>query len=178
MKNNLSIYSEEKTATTSYECCLQRAENLAILNCKSVLELCVGPSLKKLEQAYAKFNIEVSGNDIDPRWKKYYVQGNWIIGDARKINTNNFDAVIVAPPLSKGCSGRREDSLSLEEIFPNYYDFLGLKNKVIVYVLPGKTLSIKSDIKQLYKFISKLTRNYQIVPLRDKVIKYVDVYVG
>jgi hypothetical protein len=174
---NLSVQNNEQTASTCFECCLQRAENLSIFGCKSVLELCVGPSLKFLEKAYHKYNIKVVGNDIDKRWQMFYPNGSWLIDDARNINTNGFDAVVVAPPLSRGCSGKREDSLSLEEVQPSYYDFLGLKNKVITYVLPGRTLSIKSDREQLFKFISKLHRNFQIVPLKNKVVKYIDLYV-
>lgn len=173
---NISKYSNEQTAKTSYICALQRAENLAILGCKSVLELCVGPSLKTLEMAYNKFEISVVGNDIDERWKDYYPQGKWIINDARIVNTSNFDAVVFAPPLSKSCSGTREDALCLEDIFPSYYDFLNLKSKISVYVLPGKTLSLKNDRKQLYKFLSKIN-NYEIVKIKNKVTKYIDVYV-
>jgi hypothetical protein len=173
---NVSTYSNFDTASTCLECAYQRAQNLFLLGCGTVLELCVGPSLKTLEKTYSKFNIKVVGNDIDPRWQKFYSSGNWIIGDARTVDASNFDAVVVAPPLSKNCSGEREDSLSLEEVFPSYYDFLQLTNKVITYVLPGRTLSLKKDKKQLYKFLSKLNK-YEIVPLKHKVTKYVDVYV-
>ncbi len=173
---NISQFSNEQTATTSYICALQRAENLAILGCRNVLELCVGPSLKTFENAYNQFNIDVSGNDIDWRWKNYYPAGKWIIDDARKIKTDMFDAIIFAPPLSKGCSGTREDALSLEEVFPSYYDFLNMKCKISVYVLPGKTLSLKEDRKQLHKFLSKFN-NYEIFPIKNKITKYVDVYV-
>ncbi len=172
---NISKYSNEQTASTSYICALQRAENLAILGCKNVIELCVGPSLKTLEKAYNSFNINVVGNDIDIRWKNYYSHGKWIIGDARKINVSKFDAAIFAPPLSKSCSGTREDALSLEDVFPSYYDFLHLQSKISVFVLPGKTLSLKNDREQLYKFLSKLN-NYEIIPLKNKIVKYIDIY--
>lgn len=175
---NISAVSDSLTARTRGSCAFSRAENLASLGVKSVLELMTGPSLRTLEQAYKSLGImKVAGNDIDPRWKKYYSVGKWIIGDARKVDTSGYDAVVVAPPLSKGCSGKRSDSLSLDQVFPSYYDFLSLPNKIIVFVLPGRTLSLKEDRKQLYKFLSKIQCHYEIVPLVDKVVKYVDVYV-
>lgn len=173
---NLSTFSNQETATTCKICAIQRAENLAILGIKNVIELCVGPSLKTLEKAYNHFNISVTGNDIDKRWKIYYPKGSWIIGDARKIDVSQFDGVVIAPPLSKNCSGKRLDALSLDEIIPSYYDFLHLKNKTVVYVLPGKTLSIKEDRRQLYKLLKNFS-NYELIPLKNKIIKYVDVYV-
>ena len=172
---NVSQFTDQQTAHTNYTCALERACNLAILGCQCVLELCVGPSLKVLESAYKEYNIDVVGNDIDPRWKKYYPKGKWIIGDARIIDKRGFDAIIVAPPLSRGCSGRREDSLSLEDVFPSYYDFLNLDTKIIVYVLPGRTLSIKRDRKELYKFLFHINL-IEVVPLKNKIVKYVDVY--
>jgi|ERR1700722_9404705 len=173
---NLSQFSHEDTATTCSICALQRAMNLAVLGVKTVLELCVGPSLPTLERAYARVGLVVSGNDIDKRYQTSYKRGKWIIGDARLIDASGFDAVVVAPPLSKGCSGRREDALSLEEVVPSYYDFNHLNNDVITYVLPGRTLSLRQDRSQLHKFISKLDGQVDIVPLRNKVVKYVDVY--
>lgn len=173
---NLSSFTDEQTASTRWACAQQRATNLAILGAKSVMELCVGPSLQVLERAYAQVGLSVSGNDIDPRWQSYYPQGRWVIGDACNINTSAYDAVVVAPPLSKGCSGKREDALSLEQVSPSYYQFLGLPNKILVYVLPGRTLSVKSDRRQLHKFLSHLSGRVEVVPLVDGVIKYVDVY--
>lgn len=174
---NISKFSNEQTASTSYVCALQRAENLFILGCKNVLELCVGPSLRNLTKAYNKFGINVVGNDIDSRWEKYYPQGKWIINDARHIDTGGFDAVVFAPPLSKGCSGNRNDALSLEDVYPSYYDFLNLQSKISVYVLPGKTLSLKNDRRQLHKFLSNFN-NYEIVPIKNKINKYIDIYVS
>lgn len=175
--DNLSRYSDNGTARTCMECASQRAENLSILGVRTVLELCVGPSLRSLEEAYAKHGIKVTGNDIDPRWEGYYPNGKWVIGDARKVNTKGYDAVVVAPPLSKSCSGKREDSLSLEQVFPSYYDFLDIKVPVVVYVLPGRTLSVREDRSQLHKFLSHLQGKTEIVPLRKKVVKYLDLYV-
>lgn len=172
---NISAFKDNETANTCDVAAAQRAENLCILGCKNVLELCVGPSLQTLEKAYQMFGINVTGNDIDSRWRDYYPSGKWAIRDARTINTDGFDAVVVAPPLSKGCSGRREDALSLEEVFPSYYDFLSVQAPITVFVLPGKTLSIKRDRDQLYKFLSHLDR-YNICPLVNKVTKYLDIY--
>lgn len=174
---NLSTFSNEETATTCEPCSLQRAENLSLLGVKTVLELCVGPSLKRLERAYKQFGITVTGNDIDPRWVKMHPTGKWVIGNATKLNTREFDAVVVAPPLSKNCSGKREDSLSIEQVIPNYNQFFHLKNKIVVFVLPGRTLSLKNDKEQLYRLISQLNGKVSIIPLKDKVTKYVDLYL-
>lgn len=62
---NTSILDNKQTANTHYICAKQRAENLYSLGAKSVLELCVGPSLSVLEKAYKKYEISVTGNDID-----------------------------------------------------------------------------------------------------------------
>lgn len=180
--NNISLYSDAMTANTRLKCASQRAENLAILLRPGarVLEMCVGPSLHRLEGEYAKYGIECVGNDIDKRWKNYYPTGRWIIGDALALDISNFDAVVFAPPLSKGCSGRREDSLSLEKVNPSYRNFLqayrdfkGIK----AMVLPGRTLSVKHDRDELYKLLNEIN-NYEVVPLRDKVVKYVDIYIN
>lgn len=84
-----------------------------------------------------------------------------------------------------GCSGRRLESLSLEQVTPSYYGFIQLQPKIVtVHVLPGRTLSLKDDRKQLYKFLSHLeaqpkVKSVSVVPLKfkNKVTKYVDVYV-
>lgn len=177
---NISAYSDNKTANTNIFSAQQRAENLYVLGCKTVLELCVGPSLQRLEKEYAKFNIDCSGNDIDLRWQEYYPAGKWIMGDALNLNIDlsSYDAIVFAPPLSKSCSGRREDSLSLELVTPSYNsfinaykDFKGIK----VMVLPGRTLSIKHDRTELHKLLNHID-NYELVPLKNKVTKYLDIY--
>jgi hypothetical protein len=173
---NITVVSLAETASTRQTCALQRAENLASLGVKTVLELCVGPSLAGLEQAYSQFGIKVSGNDIDPCWQKYYPEGKWLMGDARMVDGSGFDAIVVAPPLSRGCTGKREDALSLEDVDPSYYDFLGLTNRVVTFVLPGRTLSVQRDRSQLFRFLSYLPGNVEVIPLRDKIVKYVDVY--
>jgi len=181
---NISKFGDNSTANTCLECASQRAENLAILGVKTVLELCVGPSLRVLEEQYAKYGIQVSGNDIDPRWQEFYPKGRWMVGDATKLNTSGFDAVVVAPPLSRGCSGKREDSLSIEQVTPSYYSFLQLRNPVVAFVLPGRTLSLRDDRRALHRLLGALAgqseggaRRVEVVPLRKKVVKYVDLYV-
>ncbi len=185
MQANVSLFSNTKTANTCLAAAKQRAENLSLLGVKSVIELCVGPSLALLEQVYRQQGISCSGNDIDPRWKEYYPRGNWIIGDAREVSHLSllpFDAAVIAPPLSRGCSGRREDALGVSEVQPSFESFLSLPNKVHVYVLPGKTLSLKQDKADLHAFLAKVkvkhpTKLVDVIPLKDKVTKYVDVYV-
>lgn len=176
---NISIVENNKTAKTNIKSAMQRAENLFILGSKNVLELCVGPSLKDLEECYSKFNIKVTGNDIEKRWKEYYPKGSWIIGDCFNIDYSKFDTIVFAPPLSKGCTGRREDSLSIDQVFPTYNDFLlqSHTNKLKVLVLPGRSFATKEDRKQFYKLTSKV-RKYDLVPLTDgKIVKYWDLYV-
>lgn len=174
---NISAFSDIDTANTRYTCALQRAENLSILGVSSVLELMCGPSLRILEIAYKQFNITVTGNDIDFRWQRFYPQGKWLMGDAVTIDKTGFDAIVIAPPLSKGCSGRREDSLPLDAVTPSYYHFVNsCSSRVTVYVLPGRTLSVKNDREKLYKFLSFLPGKSEVIPLKDKVTKYVDVY--
>jgi hypothetical protein len=179
--DNISLYSDSMTANTRLNCAKQRAENLAILlqPGAKVLEMCVGPSLRRLEIEYAKYGITCFGNDIDPRWETYYPEGRWMIGDALNLDVSGFDAIIFAPPLSKGCSGRREDSLSLEQVNPSYRSFLyayrGFRG-VKAMVLPGRTLSLRHDRDELYKLLNDIP-DYDLVPLRDKVVKYVDIYI-
>ena len=180
--NNISLYSDAMTANTRLKCTEQRAENLAILlkPGSKVLEMCVGPSLQRLEKEYAKYDIKCIGNDIDPRWKDYYPCGRWMIWDALNLDVSSFDAIIFAQPLSKGCSGRREDSLSLEQVNPSYKSFLhAYKNfkGIKAMVLPGRTLSLKHDRDELYKLLNELS-DYEVVPLKDKVTKYVDIYIN
>lgn len=178
---NISLYSDSCTANTRLKCAMQRAENLAILLPKGakVLEMCVGPSLHRLENEYRKYGITCVGNDIDPRWQQYYPSGKWMIGDALNLNVSGFDAIVFAPPLSVGCSGRREDSLSLEKVNPSYRRFLEAYREfsgIKTMVLPGRTLSVKHDRRELYKLLNEIN-DYEVVPLKDKVVKYVDIYI-
>jgi hypothetical protein len=183
---NTSIVDDNSTARTCFDAAMQRAENLAIIGAKRVIELCVGPSLKQLAYCYSKFNIDVTGNDIEKRWADYYPQGKWVIGDCFGVSYQNFDTIVFAPPLSVGCTGTRENSLSIDKVYPKYNDFLkhtsGL-GKNIVLVLPARSLSNKYDRLQFYKltnYISTFNSNFDVVELksgRRMITKYVDVYI-
>lgn len=182
---NISKYSDCKTAHTNFDCALQRAEHLSILGAKNVLELCAGPSLKDLQIAYNGFNINVWGNDIDKRWEAFYGAGKWLIGDALSIDYNQFDSVVFAPPLSRGCSGKREDSLKINEVFPKYQSFLDKLNKdnykgIYVLVLPARSLATPEDRRQLHQLSSKInSANKEIIALyagKRTIRKYVDMY--
>jgi hypothetical protein len=182
---NVSVVSNDNTASTNPVVAHRRAENLAILGVEKVIELCVGPSLKTLERAYRRHNISVSGNDIDKRWQEHYPEGNWIIGDALTIPLAGFDTAVLAPPLSRGCTGRREDSLSINEVFPAYRQFLLRYDlpQIVVLVLPGRTFSVRGDRAQFYalmSFIMARELSYDAIPMLDargRVTKYIDVYI-
>lgn len=169
----------EGTARTRLECAIQRAENLAILGAKRVLELCVGPSLSTLESAYSYHDIEVTGNDIDSRWVDYHPNGRWIIGDALDIDWSGFDTIVFAPPLSEGCDGTRGSSLMIDQINPSYRAFMQRPHDGIrVMVLPARSFSTNEDRKQFYNLLNNL-QEVDVVPLTAgarKVRKYVDVY--
>jgi hypothetical protein len=175
---NISCVSDNKTARTNVESASQRADNLFVLGVTNVLELCVGPSLATLEAEYKKYSIKCTGNDIDSRWKRYYPQGRWIIGDCFSIDYSGFDAIIFAPPLSKGCTGKREDSLSVMDVYPRYTDFLQkAKNKILCLTLPGRTMATKNDRDQFYKLVSSIIE-YELVPLtKNGLVKYWDLYI-
>lgn len=177
--NNLSTYSAEETANTNPECARQRAENLAIMGARSVLELCVGPSLRALEKAYADFDIQVTGNDIDLRWPLHYPNGRWLVGDALAVDWRGFDAVVFAPPLSAGCSGRREDALMINKVSPGYRAFMKRPHHGIrCMVLPARALATPVDRGQLHALLAAV-QGADVVPLTAgarKIRKYVDVY--
>jgi hypothetical protein len=186
--HNLSIVPNEDTACTNEDAATERAYNLACFGSKRVLELCVGPSLATLEDAYAKQGIQVTGNDIDKRWAEYYPKGNWIIGNCFEIPYYKFDTVVFAPPLSKGCTGKREDSLMLEEVNPPYRRFVDesqYKGKLLVCVFPGRALATRADRQQMYKFLAfvqqgRFLRDYELLPLkcgRRNITKYYDLYL-
>ena len=42
-----------------------------LINGEKILELCVGPSLCRLENEYKKFGMTCYGNDIDSRWNGF-----------------------------------------------------------------------------------------------------------
>lgn len=183
---NISIANDINTARTMQDAAQQRAENLASLGCTKVLELCVGPSLKILEQSYNKLGIEVTGNDIENRWKKYYPAGKWIMGDALSISYAGFDGIVFAPPLSRGCTGKREDSLRVNQVFPRYTDFLLRADKssasIYTMVLPARSIATSQDRAELFNLINRISiKNfkYEMIELRAKkrsVVKYVDLY--
>ena len=183
---NTSIVSNDITARTMSDAAEQRAEHLAALGCSNVIELCVGPSLKILEGFYTKHRITVTGNDIEKRWKAYYPQGKWLIGDALKLSYADFDGVVFAPPLSRGCTGRREDALMINQVFPKYTDFFARakeqKIKVGVMVCPARSLATSSDRAQLHHLLGQIAMsNYksEVIPLQAKkrnITKYVDIY--
>lgn len=144
-----------------------------------MLELCVGPSLRTLEDAYGCYGLKVMGNDIDKRWADYYVQGDWRVGDCFGVEWDDADAVVFAPPLSRGCTGRREDSLRINDVFPRYIDFMRKRFKGIrCMVLPARSFATREDRKQFYDLTFDLV-DPEVVPLTAgprKVRKYVDVY--
>jgi hypothetical protein len=183
---NISVATDNDTARTRVIVGQRRAENLAVLGIDTVVELCVGPSLKTLQEAYSYHGIKVIGNDIEERWQKYYPEGDWIIGDALSIPLAEFDAAVFAPPLSRNCTGFREDSLSVDEVFPSYRQFLSRVDlpRVTVLVLPGRSLSTKNDRMQFHSLISFITScgfNCEVVPMKDernRISKYVDIYIS
>lgn len=184
---NTSIVADAITARTNPDAAEQRAINLASLGCSSVLELCVGPSLNTLEYFYKQQGLTVTGNDIERRWQTYYPQGRWCIGNALTISYNGYDAVVFAPPLSAGCTGKREDSLMIDQVFPRYTDFLERASsssaKVHVMVCPARSIATSQDRSQLFNLISQITIKqfrYDVIELKAKkrdIVKYVDIYL-
>lgn len=176
---NLSTVHDDLTARTAHDCAQQRAENLAILGASRVLELCVGPSLHTLELAYDRVGIEVTGNDIDYRWREYHPGGRWIIDDCFAIDWDDYDAVVFAPPLSVGCTGTREDALPISKVVPRYEDFMAKRYMGIrCMVLPARSFATHYDRKEFFDLTFDLV-NPDVVPLTSgarKVRKYVDVY--
>ncbi len=89
-----------------------------------------------------------------------------------------------APPLSKGCSGKREDSLSPLSVQPSYFSFLeSFKKSNInqaIMVLPGRSLSTKQDRREAH-FVMNKASEVGIVkahPLVVKgVLKYLDLEI-
>jgi hypothetical protein len=178
---NVSVVSDVETASTCEECAEQRAMHLAVLGCKSVLELCVGPSLHIFERAYSKHSISVTGNDIDRRWKSFYPKGRWLIGDCLDLKLSGFDAIVFAPPLSRGCTGTREDSLMVDEVRPRYRDFLVSSSDFVgvrVLVLPGRAFATHQDRSQTHSLLASLPGAFEVLPLvsgKRRIVKYHDV---
>jgi hypothetical protein len=183
---NTSKVADNETARTCPDAAMQRAENLAIMGCKNVLELCVGPSLSVLQQSYRSYGIRCSGNDIQHRWSAYYRKGTWLIGDCLQVPYEGFDCIVFAPPLSKGCTGRREDALPIDSVFPRYQDFLTrvrTQEVDFVLVLPARSWATRQDRTQFHSLMNSLQLNglspepVAITSGRRKITKYIDVYV-
>lgn len=198
--SNTSIVPDDITARTCEAAAKQRAEYIAVLERKHVLELCVGPSLQVLERVYSNHGISVVGNDIDARWCGYYPRGVWRIGDCFKIDWSGVDTIVFAPPLSRGCTGQRCDALMVDDVTPSYLHFLmelrwrlsqgSLPQlRTAVLVLPGRALATRADKAQTHTLVwlaSQLsaelgvTRAPELVPLKDgrgRVTKYHDLYL-
>ena len=189
---NTSLYPVNKTAKTHELCLQQRIQNVKSIfpEVNFVLETCAGISSVKIAKAYKEAGYQISTNDIDSRYKKH--EPNMIVGNALTLDFSSYDLVVFAPPLSKGCSGRREDSLSIYEITPSYESFLDrafhFKNlKGVGLVLPGKTFSSASDTAQFYQLIRSIyfgfasfypSATYHQRELKVKgCTKYVDLYL-
>jgi hypothetical protein len=180
---NISRVNNNATANTRLAVAQRRAENLAALGVGKAIELCVGPSLRRLEVSYKAFGISLAGNDVEARWRDFYPEGDWYIGDALATPLGAFDAAVFAPPLSLGCTGRRIDALMIEEVTPSYYEFLSKKDLpgVVVLVLPGRTMSTRRDRTQLYRLLNFIGSNAEAIEMKDernRTTKYVDVYIG
>ena len=181
----LTTCSEDETARTTSEIAIIRANHLACLGIKSVLELCVGPSLQTLHEAYRQCNIEVYGNDIDPRWQRYWPDGKWIIGDALSIPWA-ADAIVFAPPLSRGCTGRREDALRISQVNPAYTRFIkewaDRGPSIAVMVLPARSWATPQDRSEYHGLLTFARRFGRISPIEmsagvRRIRKYVDIYM-
>ena len=135
-----------------------------------------------LERAYRSFGIEVAGNDVDPRWPASHPRGRWVVGDALAVSWDGFDAVVFAPPLSRGCTGRREDALRVGEVRPAYADFvrrLEREHALGVMVLPARALATRRDRDEFWELMA-MVPHAQVVPLtagRRRVVKYHDAYL-
>jgi hypothetical protein len=180
---NVSMFSNDKTANTVEDVARNRSQWLHSLGAKKVIELCVGPSLEVLENHYKEVGIECHGNDIDRRWQIYYPKGKWFIGNCFDISYLDYDVCIFAPPLSKGCSGKREDSLQIDQVFPKYTDFLKMPFKKGLLVLPARSLSTREDRKQFYKLLSTCAAVGKVeyresLAGRRQIRKYVEVLVS
>ena len=169
------------TARTCPEAAEQRAEHLAILGARYVLELCVGPSMSTLRPAYARHGIDVRGNDIDDQWKPD------LLGHCLTINWAPFDTIVFAPPLSVGCTGRRQDALSIDEVMPSYQNFWGrfrFLHKRGVMVLPARAWSTSTDRRQYHQLLARVLCSSRFdvesIPLnagRRGTRKYIDMYL-
>lgn len=188
---NVSTVPDELTASTSEEVARQRADALCRIDrVESVLELCVGPSFRTLYDAYAAKGIVCFGNDIEERWQPNDKELNfrWVQGDAMQLSYDRtpYDAVVFAPPLSRGCTGKREDALRVDQVQPDYVEFIkkiawtARPPTFVVLVLPGRSLSTKRDHEATYKVVSHASA-IGIVELQERIVggvmKYLDIVI-
>lgn len=169
---NISTLAADKTATTRPGVASSRADIIASWGARTVIELCVGPSLRTLERAYAAHGVTCHGNDIDPRWRAHYPDGSWVIGDAMSVDVSGYDCVVFAPPLSQGCSGKREDALQISDVTPGYDRFIDVmatqsRSQLYVLVLPARSLSTRDDRRQLHRLIGYACKSGFMVSTRE-----------
>lgn len=157
--HNTSRYAVTSTATTNQDCIDQRIQNIkrAFPSSLKIIETCAGISSVFLKESYREAGFHITTNDIDPRYQRY--EKDMVIGDVLSLDFSSYDVVVFAPPLSRGCSGNREDSLMIEEVRPSYREFLAntifLENlQGICLVLPGRTFSTARDKEQFYSLVS------------------------
>lgn len=186
MNLNLSLVSDHATAKTDHAVAHRRAARVAALGCCSVLELCVGPSLRTLADAYQAMGVRCVGNDIDSRWAQYYPAGEWRLGNCFTIAWTGIDCVVFAPPLSAGCTGRRADALQINQVQPAFTTFLHAfqqhsATRHAIMVLPARALATKTDRTQLHALIAaaylvaSTVQYYETVAGRRNIRKYVEV---
>lgn len=182
---NISQVDDEHTAHTNPYTAFQRALDIREkllerqIGQAKVLELCVGPSLPVLDLEYGKWLIECYGNDVDFRWKQHYPEGKWVMGNCLKIDYDLYDCVVFAPPLSRGCTGKREDALMIEEVTPRFEDFLQavrFYKGLIIMVLPARSLATRQDRDQLHKLLSKISDPTVVSRTDGKIRKYVEIH--
>ena len=179
---NLSVLPVEQTARTCCAVATARAGRMAELGVRSVLELCVGPSYQVLADAYGARGIRCVGNDVERRYVT--ADGEWRVGDALAVPLSDVDAVVFAPPLSKGCTGRREDALMVDDVEPRYVDFLARPDlpRVVVLVLPGRATTSRWDRTQTHKLLGQAFARagsavlYHADDERGRVTKYHEIW--
>ncbi|HEU5116104.1 MAG TPA: hypothetical protein VFT74_05445 [Isosphaeraceae bacterium] len=196
---NLAIADDDDTvARTCPEAAVQRAQRMYDHGITSVMELCVGPSLRQLHLAYRQKGIFCCGVDIDVRWKNYAEQWNlqneMIVSDALRT-MYHAQAVVFAPPVSRGCTGKREDMLRIDEVGPRYLDFLAeyvrqrccgiSRPQLAVLVLPARsTRGDRIDREQFNRLRSDCyeyadhVETFEIKVGRRQITKYVELWLS
>lgn len=179
---NLSALPIEETAATQAYVAATRAARMAALGVRAVVELCVGPSYQVLAAAYAAHGVACVGNDVDPRYVT--PAGTWRLGDALAVSLAGVDAAVFAPPLSRGCTGRREDALQVAEVEPSYRRFLDRPDlpSTVVLVLPGRALATRWDREQTHRLLGQAYDRFDSALLepsldeRGRVVKYHEIW--